>query len=762
VLLIKYVVSLESGSGRALQREVNDSFYRQRVPLVQAIPADVAIAEFELARRDRPSWEPLLAAVRAPLETPAEQLVFQQAFDWLLEYQQVELRAREYPFVRLGEGRTGIVRLVYDAERDLQRRHRSAMDTLYAGSLRRRPPFADFFGDELNEDGDTEIEVYTDEAGRRPGTSVCIVRFHDRQGDDLIEVSRRLGEPEIPERGWLRPRGDRGSDVALRRQLNARGDMLNNRVLIGQLQNPRALAGRSDRWRDAGAGLLGGAQDAVVEMLTAEPFFALQGPPGTGKTEVVAHAVRAYLDRDRGARILVSAQSNFALDNVAERILELIGGPGSGGTAVESVIPLRIAARGAGDRVSPTIAQYQDGSLAENVHRRLVAHARERLDTTGDPATGQLLASWLRTLDRSGPELLDRLRRGANLVFATCSASTDHNMFGSGAGGVFDWVIVEEAAKAWPTELAIPLARGIRWTLVGDHRQLPAHRRREITDFLAECALDALPELREHGMRHEQYTQVFDMFASLFETNEGDASPVPAGAKARTALRRPLRTLTTQFRMNEPIGELVSRVFYPAPRGAATGVDGSSSLLAGTLDTGRPDRPHGLDAPRWLAGHSLVWWDTGGVDECADQPAWSNAGEARLVSELVNRLRPTPKAHRLAVLTPYRQQADLLRSYQRVEPHVSTVHTFQGREADIVIVSLVRDTVRGTADQPWHRVGHLTQEQLVNVMMSRAKKLLVLVGRYQHFRDSGVDFWKQVCTAVADYGVIVPARSPDA
>jgi hypothetical protein len=43
---------------------------------------------------------------------------------------------------------------------------------------------------------------------------------------------------------------------------------------------------------------------------------------------------------------------------------------------------------------------------------------------------------------------------------ATCSVSAqvlDHSRDGA---AVFDWVIVEEAAKAWPNELLIPLVQG--------------------------------------------------------------------------------------------------------------------------------------------------------------------------------------------------------------------------------------------------------------------------------------------------------------
>ena len=109
------------------------------------------------------------------------------------------------------------------------------------------------------------------------------------------------------------------------------------------------------------------------------------------------------------------------------------------------------------------------------------------------------------------------------------------------------------------------------------------------------------------------------------------------------------------------------------------------------------------------------------------------------------------------MLSPYRRQNELLRGYGAVKGHLSTVHAFQGREADVVVVSLVRDTRRGVKDvpSPSASLGHLIIPNLANVLLSRAKRLLVLVGNYQHFAafdDGPGGFWGDVCRAVTLYG----------
>ncbi|MGW9412193.1 AAA domain-containing protein [Streptomyces diastaticus] len=79
----------------------------------------------------------------------------------------------------------------------------------------------------------------------------------------------------------------------------------------------------------------------------------------------------------------------------------------------------------------------------------------------------------------------------------------------------------------------------------------------------------------------------------------------------------------------------------------------------------------------------------------------------------------------------------------------------RGQEADLVIVSLVRSTVQGPDVR--HNVGHVAQAELVNVLLSRARKLLVVVGDLPHFEEHGGEAWKQVTTVFRRIGKIKDA-----
>lgn len=75
---------------------------------------------------------------------------------------------------------------------------------------------------------------------------------------------------------------------------------------------------------------------------------------------------------------------------------------------------------------------------------------------------------------------------------------------------------------------------------------------------------------------------------------------------------------------------------------------------------------------------------------------------------------------RIGIITPYRNQVDAIKSefkksYGGID--VDTVHKFQGREKDTIIISTVDDELTDFADDPY----------LVNVAVSRAKNKLCLV-----------------------------------
>ena len=607
VLAVKYVVKRERPSTRAGLAMLNATGFRRQLPPIQALPVDIAQDALSEEAATRPSWEPLLAAVHPVRQVPPSERRFRAAIEWLLEFQSVELRARTYPYTRVGRGGR-INEIELDGKRDRNWLAESTMLTQFAKVAGLRPPLGDFFGSLDEDSGGVEVELLGDDRGhpaRRSGPRIRATVLQ-QTGADRIKVELASSSGNLPDQGWIRP-ADVGSRVALERQLVGRWDLLARPSLFAQLQKPMSFRLLPRRWQRAGAQLAGDGGKAVRDMLTFEPFFAVQGPPGTGKTTVAAEAVANYLRANPASRVLVSAQSNYALDNLATRILSRLDAIDADGrpSGRWDGVALRVVSRSAD--VDENVQAWQWENMAERRFKEVqerVWEAAQAAAEAPDTAVARWLTRWNSTLEGGHSEellseLADRTRRAANLVFATCSMATAENVTSDGVRSTVDWVVVEEAAKAWATELIIPMARGARWTLIGDHQQLPAHRRQDIERFLDSCLGDEEADLALEAADRADYLRVFDLFGSFFDekpSTSDDDAPVP-----RRLADPPLTTLRTQFRMRDSIAQVVSRCFY-----AVDDERLSDGLRAGKLRTGHEAEAAHLDAPTWLAGADLV------------------------------------------------------------------------------------------------------------------------------------------------------------
>lgn len=125
----------------------------------------------------------------------------------------------------------------------------------------------------------------------------------------------------------------------------------------------------------------------------------------------------------------------------------------------------------------------------------------------------------------------------------------------------------------------------------------------------------------------------------------------------------------------------------------------------------------------------LVLIDTTGCDMfelvTEDEQSKANEGEAALVSiyveQLVSEAGLDPSD--IAVITPYNLQVELIRLQLREKyPHleIRSVDGFQGREKEVVILSLVRSNPQG-------EVGFLAEPRRLNVAITRAKRHVAVI-----------------------------------
>jgi predicted DNA helicase len=234
-----------------------------------------------------------------------------------------------------------------------------------------------------------------------------------------------------------------------------------------------------------------------------------------------------------------------------------------------------------------------------------------------------------------------------------------------------------------------------RAILVGDHKQLPP------------TILN--PEAASSGL---QYT-LFERLARHHETDPD------APGSIRSLLR-------TQYRMHETIMGFSGRRFYDDRLVADETVRRHTLADLGVRAADLPPSRRAVLDPE----APLVFVDTAGLDAPERQRSGSSSRENPREAEIVTRLAADllgagVDPADVAVIAPYDDQVDRLRrridSRQLSGLEVDTVDGFQGREKEVVLVSLVRSNRRG-------EIGFLDEPRRFNVALTRARRKAIVVG----------------------------------
>jgi superfamily I DNA and/or RNA helicase len=336
-------------------------------------------------------------------------------------------------------------------------------------------------------------------------------------------------------------------------------------------------------------------------------------------------------------------------------------------------LPATIAGNfGSNMTLSEAKGQYQEISqLSDNVQSR-----------------SNLMSDWLEYLKTDEESLHNLLMENVDVIGSTCiGVATDHNLDGI----EFDVAIIDEASRATVPETLVPMARAKKTILVGDHQQLPPTISHEIV---------ALCDESEFSLPYKQ-----SLFEQLIQQVNEESSIL----------------LSEQYRMNPLISNFISSSFYNGKYRAGKGTDEKvfPSLF--------------FDKP-------LCFIDTSNYENKGEskfpKQGYSNELEAEFVikalRQIVNDVKGSPQHGKIevGVIAPYKKQKQLILSkvnedkeidLSLIDLEVETLDAFQGREKDIIIFSFTRSNRSG-------ELGHTKELYRVNVGLSRAKKLLILIG----------------------------------
>jgi len=515
----------------------------------------------------------------------------------------------------------------------------------------------------------------------------------------------------------------------------------------------------------------------------------VQGPPGSGKTSfLVATLLRLMCNHAEGSRkdgrVLVCAPSNKAIVLLLERFFQIIDSAGDttlSYLARSSVSLLGVPEKidsvcGSLDSVGRDLLCWHQVDVAATEVRALLktedseigfaerlasvqSSVRQRLPNfyklyakphfelalfpsqrTGqgcrDAINGlvralQVLGTNKEAVDAAAADVLAL----SHFVFATIgsvgasalrvgawgrgAAAKDGNIWGASdtddecvSARGFGTVLVDEAGQAVEADIFIPIGLGAkRLLLVGDPQQLPA------TTFSRAAK-----------------TAHFDrsLLARLMEGG-GEGNGLPA------------IILDTQYRMAEPICRFPAMYFYGGKLLTANGTGACKNWQWPRINDETLNLPLN-SAPRGVLGQmirervfggALSWVNVGdkrGEERDKHSLSIRNQSEANLVVDVIRWLVDEAKvvtASDVVVITTYSAQVSLLREMLRRQTTgakrpssnvaVHTVDSFQGSEASVVLLSLVRSNQT-------EGVGFLSDGRRINVAITRAKDLLLIVG----------------------------------
>ncbi|CAG8477198.1 11131_t:CDS:2 [Funneliformis caledonium] len=381
----------------------------------------------------------------------------------------------------------------------------------------------------------------------------------------------------------------------------------------------------------------------------------------------------------------------FELALNAEDYALILGMPGTGKTFTIAQIIKALLRRGD----SVLLASYTH-SAVDNVLSKLSDYGEEIL-RIGDKSKVHK-SIWPQIIDNNKFESIDEFSDfiETRKVVATTCLGMNNPIFTKRR---FDYCIIDEATQITLPTCIGPLRFADRFLLVGDHNQLqPLVRRTEAI---------------KKGMEKS----LFKMFTEIHPNA--------------------VANLRYQYRMNEEIMNLSNSIIYDSNMLSGSTITAQTRLCIPRWNEGFLSQFHD---PEYYCCHESCWLkdvidperplimiDTDNLltKEFVSNGKYQNDMEVILVEHSVKALLAGGvPAKEIGIITPFRSQLKHIahRFKGCSELEVSTIDRFQGREKQVIVLSLVRSNSE-------LKVGNLLEDyRRINVAITRAKFKLIIVG----------------------------------
>lgn len=408
---------------------------------------------------------------------------------------------------------------------------------------------------------------------------------------------------------------------------------------------------------------------AIEKVMSAKDYALVLGMPGTGKTTTIAHIIRALTAQ--GKSVLLTSYTHTAVDNILLKIRK------------DNIGVFRL---GAVAKVHPEIQEFADlgGVPMKTVEEIEKSYSRQ--------------------------------------VVATTCLGVNHPIFNQ---RVFDYCIVDEASQITLPVCLGPIRMARTFILVGDHYQLPplVQNKEALEGGLDISLFKMLSEQHPSSVINleHQYRMCDDIMTLSNTLIYNGRLKCGTQAVADRTLQIPNIDALSQHHhtlQSLPPSSTNSRptksICVQPTRGSCWIRDLLDPSVKACLINTDPLLPSSRESE---SGSRII-----------------NACEATICAQLVDALITTGvPASDIGVITLYRSQLALLKQNLRHQHPAVEMHTadkFQGRDKEVVVLSLVRSNER-------QNVGDLLKDwRRVNVAFTRARTKLLVVGSAHTIRGN--------------------------
>mgnify|MGYP000980420925 CR=1 FL=1 len=322
---------------------------------------------------------------------------------------------------------------------------------------------------------------------------------------------------------------------------------------------------------------------------------------------------------------------------------------------------------------------------------------------------------WIKELQGRQDVLSEISLGNVQIIGATCIGVNTNRLF---KDMEYDVAIIDEAGQIQLHDIIVPMSKARKTILIGDHKQLPPVAD---DDFIKE----AREKFDDIEVNLDEVYKV-SLFEKLFHI-VGEENKV---------------MLDTQFRMHEDIARPISELFY------------EGKYKTGCKTEHRLINFGGIKNPIYFIDTCDMPEKNETVNVIDNQNVYTNHTEAAIIAKIIGeRIDFLNEGIRIldykgekmctledvGIITPYKAQTECIKKniideltnnakidrarikniVEKIE--IDTVDSFQGRDKEIIFYSFVRSN-------PECKIGFLNELRRLNVTITRAKRLLIMVG----------------------------------